>query len=69
MVWITSRNIVTEEADDGDVGGDECMYELVLRMAVATERRTFLLLERAQALEHSTILMIQCREQMGKVGY
>lgn len=32
------------------------MYELVFRMAVATESRTFLLFESAQALAHSKIL-------------
>jgi len=58
MEWITPRNRVIEAADGG-VAEDEYMYELVLRMAVATESRTFLLLESAQALAHSTILSSQ----------
>ena len=49
-----SSNRIAEE-DDGGVE-DECMYELVFRMAVATESRTFLLFESAQALAHSKIL-------------
>jgi len=55
MEWMTSTNSLTEAADGGVVE-DEYMYELVLRMAVATESRTFLLLDCAQALAHSTIL-------------
>ncbi len=60
MELMTSRNrfMVTT------VGGVavEYMYELVLRMAVATESRTFLLFERAQALAHWTIL-VERREE------
>ena len=54
IVPTMSSNRIAEE-DDGGVE-DECMYELVFRMAVATESRTFLLFESAQALAHSKIL-------------
>ena len=43
------------EVDDGGVL-EESMYELVFRMAVATDNRTFLLVVSAQALAHSKIL-------------
>ena len=54
MELMTSRNRFREATDGGEEV--EYMYELVLRMAVATESRTFLLFERAQALAHWTIL-------------
>ena len=61
IVPTMSSNRIAEE-DDGGVE-DECMYELVFRMAVATESRTFLLFESAQALAHSNILREKGEQQ------
>lgn len=44
----------TADTDDGEA--DAWIYELVLRIVVATESRTFLLFDSAHALAHSKIL-------------
>ena len=44
-----------DEADDGEA--DAWIYELVLRIVVATESRTFLLFGSAHALAHSKIFV------------
>ena len=60
IVPIMSINRVAEVKDGGVF--DESMYELVFRMAVTTESRTFLLFVSAQALAHSKILGKQDEE-------
>ena len=54
MVLIVPSTPTSKEADGAAEEAD--MYELEFRMAVDTDRRTFLLLEGAQALAHSKIL-------------
>ena len=55
----------TADTDDGEA--DAWIYELVLRIVVATESLTFLLFDSAHALAHSIILFyryeVECDRQ------
>ena len=53
-IFLTTSMMETADTDDGEA--DAWIYELVLRIVVATESRTFLLFDSAHALAHSKIL-------------
>ena len=64
-IFLTTSMMETADTDDGEA--DAWIYELVLRIVVATESRTFLLVDSAHALAHSKILVyryeVECDRQ------